>query len=750
MNTNYEYKAFISYKHDDDKGVAQQIQRFLETFTPPKKLRPKNFKKWKICLDKTDFNAAKPVNTEIYHKILKSEFLIALYSDNYPKSKFCSNEINFYKKRNFDNSYKGIVPCIISGDAKEVLPKELYDNNWIACDFSKCSFPVKKRVIKNECLRIAASLLDCEFNKLNDRVKRRRKQRALSVIISALFLFIVLACLLGNIFSLDNNLQTENTLNVVEDSLKKYNSGDILSAVTMLTDEISSIKDSDKIPDNALHLLSEEIGAFSPSFKKHISTLSHEHPVSYVTHTCMGQTILTRDENAFYLWRKDGYLVAKLSASKDTKLSFGAASPEDAHIFLLIENHEIKTIDAFTGEIIANSADTDDYLAAPSYADTTSLSSQYNNTYVVSTPPSVDVFVYTIASPNEDFIPLSFEFSPISNFTFSPSGEYALFTNSDKAYLYNTFTENTQFFKELPNASHACFVSDNKICLQSSTATSVYDLPGKKELFSYQGKANSIPSVFNENIYFVSESGALIYSRNNAFIEWVPEFFTNNPDSYITKFKVSSTGKIIAEIMQHSKENETTYVFYDPNESQMALTLPKQKEENTDLIWISDNYAGILFYNSLQNDSFRMPKLMIYDIYTTRPVKHFNSSIPIQKLLFVDNKNTLTVFSSDAKLHKIDLSDYSIIDSLELNTTFDSVSYEYFPSENLLMLKLDSTAYFINTETLSLKYKVEGYLDANTAQNIVAVSLEDETGIFPLYTPQELLRKANIYTQTEP
>lgn len=101
--TEYQYKAFISYSHDDE-AAGDWLHSALERYVVPDKLVGKETsagvvpkKLVPIFRDKDDLPAAGNLNDTIVAAITNSQFLIVLSSPNAVKSKWVDQEIKLFK-----------------------------------------------------------------------------------------------------------------------------------------------------------------------------------------------------------------------------------------------------------------------------------------------------------------------------------------------------------------------------------------------------------------------------------------------------------------------------------------------------------------------------------------------------------------------------------------------------------------------------------------------------------------------------
>ena len=110
----WEYKAFISYRHNSfDRKVAVKLQKMLETFHVPKKFSGE--KQWKVFRDETELPTSDDLSQGIKEALEKSEFLIVICSETTKESRWCRQEMAYFKSLH-NNTTKKILTVLISGD----------------------------------------------------------------------------------------------------------------------------------------------------------------------------------------------------------------------------------------------------------------------------------------------------------------------------------------------------------------------------------------------------------------------------------------------------------------------------------------------------------------------------------------------------------------------------------------------------------------------------------------------------------
>ena len=123
MSEAYHYKAFISYRHhDQDKRMAEKLQRRLENYKPPKGVG--SGEKWKVFRDVTELSTNANLSVKIKEALASSEYLIVVCSESLKESRWCLEEITHFKELH-NGSTEKIIPFVVSGDPDKVFPEAI-------------------------------------------------------------------------------------------------------------------------------------------------------------------------------------------------------------------------------------------------------------------------------------------------------------------------------------------------------------------------------------------------------------------------------------------------------------------------------------------------------------------------------------------------------------------------------------------------------------------------------------------------
>ena len=203
-NQSYKYDAFISYRHTElDSFVAEKIQKYLEEFKLPKKLKgQKKLKKTKIqrvFRDKEELTITNNLEDPIIQALRETEYLIVICSPRIKESIWCRKEIETFIQ--FHGRQK-ILTVLIEGEPADSFPEELlYEDeivkeNGIASVHRKNIEPLaadirgnsKKEIskkLKSELLRLIAPVFGLEYDDLRQRHRERKIRRIVTATAAA-------------------------------------------------------------------------------------------------------------------------------------------------------------------------------------------------------------------------------------------------------------------------------------------------------------------------------------------------------------------------------------------------------------------------------------------------------------------------------------------------------------------------------------------------------------------------------------
>lgn len=247
MEKAYKYNAFISYRHiSPDKEIADKLQKKLENYKPPKQLiNGKRAVNWHIFRDETELPTSSNLSEDIKTALEDSEYLIVVCSESTKKSRWCMEEIEYFKQIHNGNN-ANIVTLVAEGNPEDVFPDALcnelipvtddegnvtYQNHVIeplAANVASKNLKTSLKKLNTEFLRIAAPILGCGYDELYNRNQKKRIKRLLTasaIVMACLFAFgLYTSAMLYEINSQKTALQVaNNNLKLKTEELDKSN-----------------------------------------------------------------------------------------------------------------------------------------------------------------------------------------------------------------------------------------------------------------------------------------------------------------------------------------------------------------------------------------------------------------------------------------------------------------------------------------------------------------------------------------------
>ena len=201
MGNKYKYNAFISYRHiSPDKEIADKLQKKLENYKPPRSLsNGKRSGGWRVFRDETELPTSSNLSNDIKMALENSEYLIVICSKATSESRWCMEEIEYFKQLHNGNN-SNIITLVADGNPEDVFPPALcnelipvtdefgnttYQNHVIeplAANVSGKSLKESLKKLNTEFLRIVAPILGCGYDDLYNREQKKRVRRMLAVV----------------------------------------------------------------------------------------------------------------------------------------------------------------------------------------------------------------------------------------------------------------------------------------------------------------------------------------------------------------------------------------------------------------------------------------------------------------------------------------------------------------------------------------------------------------------------------------
>ena len=356
------------------------MQRLLERYAPPVSVTGGKRKRLRVFRDETELPTSADLNADIKNALKNSRFLIVLCSKTTAHSKWCMQEINYFKVLRGGKT-ENIVTILTEGEPSEVFPRELCEETTIFTDAdgnekteiiaveplaANVSAPTIRESLKKlnrEFLRIAAPLYGVGFDALYNR-NRRRLLRRVVIFSSAAFMFLTAFAVYSGVMILKINSQNaelvkrNRELLIQESRYLSRESAELLDA----DDRIGAIKtalaafphaENDRPwTPQAEFAMTQALYAYQNGGVRIDRRLGHSSRVVSAALSRDGTRIASADyQNNIYIWDTlTGERVGFFSANTDF-YSWGYAFGEQNYLYL-IAGQKLVCVDAEACKIL--------------------------------------------------------------------------------------------------------------------------------------------------------------------------------------------------------------------------------------------------------------------------------------------------------------------------------------------------------------------------------------------------------------
>lgn len=182
----YLYDAFISYRHrPSDTKIAVAIMELLE------KHKGLNGKKLHVFRDLDELPTSSNLGGDIHRALEQSRFLIAVCSPDYCESRWCLEEIRYFRKLH-GNTNTNILTILVSGEPFSAFPNELFHEQRYDPKYGMTEIDIEplgadirgendrqrlKKLKSTEIYRLLAPIIGLSYDGLYNREARRRNRR---------------------------------------------------------------------------------------------------------------------------------------------------------------------------------------------------------------------------------------------------------------------------------------------------------------------------------------------------------------------------------------------------------------------------------------------------------------------------------------------------------------------------------------------------------------------------------------------
>ncbi len=350
--SSYTYSAFISYRHlPVDMAAAKAVQRALETYRIPGDVREKTGqKKLNRCFrDQDELPLADDLGASIEKALRESEWLIVICTPDLPASRWCCREVDYFIELGRRDR---IIPVLVSGEPKDSYPPQITradsapDSEEVEPLAADLRGNLRKQ-LRSEKLRIAARMLNLNYNDLRKREKERALRRGLvivSCVLCAVIAFAAYALHQNSLLAEERNATARNAAELlVEKSVRSTGENDYGSGLVYALQAYEGSRLFGTEFDASVTAALE--AAIYPDLYTQIGTLK-DHGIIHATAT------LTNDGSLIACTQSDNSLTVYNSVTGEKLFSFSefgwyrrtALTPDSKYLCRFTEGETVVTL----------------------------------------------------------------------------------------------------------------------------------------------------------------------------------------------------------------------------------------------------------------------------------------------------------------------------------------------------------------------------------------------------------------------
>lgn len=326
-----KYEAFISYRHSElDLYAAKQIHKKLETFKIPRSVSGKSGKKKieRVFRDQEELPIGSDLADNIRQALSDSEYLIVICSPRTPESFWVQKEIDTFIEM---HGREHILAVLVEGEPAASFPKQLLTGENgepvepLAADIRGRSKGEMNKKMQTEIVRLAASLIGCNY----DDLRQRHRERRLKKIIFASAVIAALAVAFGgysvyNAMMIQKNYegkQINQSKYLADTALSLLEDGDRITAGLIALEALPTGEHDRPYVASAQYALSETLNAYeNGNTLEKDCLLKHDLPVKDIAYNQTGTKLVSIDQGGYvYVWDVENRtLLIKVSPEIDS------------------------------------------------------------------------------------------------------------------------------------------------------------------------------------------------------------------------------------------------------------------------------------------------------------------------------------------------------------------------------------------------------------------------------------------------
>lgn len=316
-----KYDAFISYRHlEKDMYVAKRVHRALETAKIPKKIQKEIGRKRinRVFRDQEELPIGSDLGSNIEAALREAKFLIVICSPQTKDSYWVMKEIDTFISM---HGRENILAVLVDGEPGDSFPPQILTDEAgnpvepLAADVRGEKKKIIRRKLKTESMRLAAAILQVDYDDLKQRHKERQMQKFLGVSISIAAVITALAVAFGlyNAYNLDkiNAEYQQKLINeskvLAEKSEDALDAGDRRVAALLAMEGLPSEDNDRPLVPESVYALSRALDCYDVGAEmRHDRILSHNMQVDDFAENLKGTRVVSYDTSKYvYLWDLD-------------------------------------------------------------------------------------------------------------------------------------------------------------------------------------------------------------------------------------------------------------------------------------------------------------------------------------------------------------------------------------------------------------------------------------------------------------
>lgn len=313
-----KYDAFISYRHlDKDMYVAKRVHRALETAKIPRKIQKEIGRKKidRVFRDQEELPIGSDLGSNIEAALKEAKYLVVICSPETQNSYWVMKEIDTFISM---HGRENILAVLVDGEPGDSFPPQILTDEAgnpvepLAADVRGERKRDIKRKLKTESLRLAAAILQVDYDDLKQRNRERQMHKFLAVAISIAAVITALAVAFGlyNAYNLDKiNAEYQQKL-INESKVLAQKSDDALEignrrvAALLAMEGLPSEENDRPLVPESVYALSNALDCYDIGAElRYDKILPHNMQVDEFVESLDGTRVVSYDTSHYvYLW----------------------------------------------------------------------------------------------------------------------------------------------------------------------------------------------------------------------------------------------------------------------------------------------------------------------------------------------------------------------------------------------------------------------------------------------------------------